>query len=57
MALNRPMAPQVLRNDKVQQLQAHATFRPMPHSIVKRAQFVLAWGAAVTNTAIAELRD
>jgi putative transposase len=48
------MPPLVLRNDEVQQLQALASSRSLPHSIVQRAQIVLACGAGETNTAIAK---
>ena len=53
MALGRPMPPLVLSYDEVQQLQALAHSRSLPHSIVQRAQIVLACGAGETNTAIA----
>jgi len=36
------MPPLVLSDDEVQQLQALASSRPLPHSIVQRAQIVLA---------------
>ena len=54
MALGRPMPPLVLSDDEVQQLQALASSRSLPHSIVQRAQIVLACGAGETNTAIAK---
>ncbi|MFO8237760.1 MAG: IS630 family transposase [Prochlorococcaceae cyanobacterium] len=54
MALGRPMPPLVLSEDEVQQLQALANSRSLPHSIVRRAQIVLACGAGETNTAIAK---
>ena len=47
------MPPLVLSYDEVQQLQALAHSRSLPHSIVQRAQIVLACGAGETNTAIA----
>jgi len=53
MALGRPMAPLVLGDDEVQQLQGIASSRSLPHSIVQRAQIVLACGAGETNTSIA----
>ncbi|MFM7755030.1 MAG: helix-turn-helix domain-containing protein, partial [Cyanobium sp.] len=53
MALGRPMSPLLLTEDDVQQLQALAHSRSLPHSIVQRAQIVLACGAGETNTAIA----
>jgi putative transposase len=48
------MPPLVLSEDEVQQLQALASSRSLPHSIVQRAQIVLACGAGETNTAIAQ---
>jgi putative transposase len=48
------MPPLVLSGDEVQQLQALASSRSLPHSIVQRAQIVLACGAGETNTAIAK---
>ena len=54
MALGRPMSPLVLTNDEVQQLQGIASSRSLPHSIVQRAQIVLACGAGETNTSIAK---
>ena len=48
------MPPLVLSDDEVQQLQGIASSRSLPHSIVQRAQNVLAWGAGETNTAIAK---
>ena len=54
MALGRPMPPLVLSDDEVQQLQALASSRSLPHSIVQRAQIVLACSAGETNTAIAK---
>jgi putative transposase len=47
------MPPLVLSDDEVQQLQALAKSRSLSHSIVQRAQIVLACGAGETNTAIA----
>ncbi|WP_010306342.1 hypothetical protein [Synechococcus sp. CB0101] len=47
------MLPLVLSNDEDQQLQALASSRSLPHSIVQRAQIVLACGAGETNPAIA----
>jgi putative transposase len=54
MAIGRPMPPQVLSDDEVQQLQSIANSRSLPHSIVQRAQIVLACGAGETNTANAK---
>jgi putative transposase len=54
LALGRPMPPLVLSDDEVQQLQALANSRSLPHSIVQRAQIVLACGAGEANTAIAK---
>lgn len=48
------MPPLVLSDDEVQQLQALASSRSLPHSIVQRAQIVLACSAGETNTAIAK---
>ena len=48
------MPPLVLSEDEVQQLQALANSRSLPHSIVQRAQIVLACGAGETNTSIAK---
>jgi putative transposase len=47
------MPPLVLSDDEVQQLQSVANSRSLPHSIVQRAQIVLACGARETNKAIA----
>ncbi|MEA5423924.1 helix-turn-helix domain-containing protein [Synechococcus sp. CCY9202] len=47
------MPPLVLSEDQAQQLRALANSRSLPHSIVQRAQIVLACGAGETNTAIA----
>ena len=54
LALGRPMPPLVLGDDEVQQLQSIASSRSLSHSIVQRAQIVLACGAGETNTAIAK---
>jgi putative transposase len=54
MAVGRPMPPLVLAEDEVQQLQSIANSRSLPHSIVQRAQIVLACGAGETNTSIAK---
>ena len=54
MAAGRPMLPLVLSDDEVQQLQSIANSRSLPHSIVQRAQIVLACGADETNTAISK---
>jgi putative transposase len=53
VALGRPIPPLVLSEDEVQQLQALASSRSLPHSIVQRVQIVLACGAGETNTSIA----
>ena len=47
------MPPLVLSDAGIEQLQALASSRSLPHSIVQRAQIVLACGAGETNTAIA----
>ncbi len=49
--VGRPMPPLELSEDEVQQLQALAHSRSLPHAIVQRAQIVLACGAGETNTA------
>jgi putative transposase len=54
MAVGRPMPPLVLTEDDVQQLHSIANSRSLPHSIVQRAQIVLACGAGETNTSIAK---
>ncbi len=48
------MPPLILSDEEVQQLQGIAGSRSLPHSIVQRAQIVLACGAGETNTAIAK---
>ena len=48
------MPPLVLSDAEVQQLQSIASSRSLPHSIVQRAQIVLACGAGETNTSIAK---
>jgi putative transposase len=48
------MPPLALSDYEVQQLQGIASSRSLPHSIVQRAQIVLACGAGETNTAIAK---
>jgi putative transposase len=47
------MPPLVLSEEEVQQLQALASSRSLPHSIVQRVHIVLACGAGETNIAIA----
>ena len=54
MALGRPMPPLVLSDDEVQQLQSIASSSSLPHSIVQRAQIVLACGGGETNTSLAK---
>ena len=55
MVLGHPMPPLVFSVAEVQQLQALASSRSLPaHSIVQRAQIVLACSAGETNTAIAK---
>ena len=54
MALGRPMPALVLSDEEVQQLQSIANSRSYPHSLVQRAQIVMACGAGETNTAIAK---
>ena len=48
------MPPLKLSEDELRQLQNIANSRSMPHSIVQRAQIVLACGAGESNTAIAK---
>jgi putative transposase len=48
------MAPLELSADEISQLQSLAGSRTLPHSIVQRAQLVLACGAGETNTAVAK---
>ncbi|MFM7674264.1 MAG: helix-turn-helix domain-containing protein, partial [Synechococcus sp.] len=48
------MAPLELLADEVSQLQSLAGSRTLPHSIVQRAQIVLACAAGETNTAVAK---
>jgi len=52
--VGRPMSPLVLDEVVAQQLQALANSRSLLHSIVQRAQIVLACGTGETNTAIAK---
>ena len=54
MPLGRPRAPLVLGNDERQKLQAIANSRSLPHSLVVRAQIVLACAAGETNKDVAE---
>ena len=54
VALGRPMLPLVLSEGEIQQLQSIASSRSLPHSIVQRAQIILACGAGETNTSIAK---
>ncbi|MFN9695688.1 MAG: helix-turn-helix domain-containing protein, partial [Synechococcaceae cyanobacterium] len=48
------MPPLVLREGEIQQLQSIASSRSLPHSIVQRAQIVLACAAGESNTSIAK---
>ncbi len=48
------MPPLVLSDDEIRQLQGIASSRSLPHSIVQRAQIVLAGGVGFANTAIAK---
>ena len=54
MAVGLPMTPLVLTENDVQQLQSIANSRSLPHSIVQRAQIVLACGPGETKTSIAK---
>jgi len=53
VALGRPMPPLALSEGEAQQLRSIASFRSLPHSIVQRAQILLACGAGESNTSIA----
>ena len=53
MAVARLMPPLVLSDDEVQHLHSIANSKSLSHSIVQRAQIVLACGAGETITAIA----
>jgi hypothetical protein len=48
------MPPLKLSKEELRQLQNIANSRSMPHSIVQRAQIVLACGAGESNTPIAK---
>ena len=48
------MLPLILSDDEVQQFQSIANSWSLPHSIVQRAQIVLACRAGETNTVIAK---
>jgi putative transposase len=54
MAVGRPIPPLDLSDEEVQQLQSIAYSRSFPHSIVQRAQIVLACAAGETNTVISK---
>ena len=54
VGLGHPMPQLVLSDDEVQQFQALASSRSLPHAILQRAQIVLACSAGETNTAIAK---
>jgi putative transposase len=54
MAVGRSIPPLVLSDDEVQQLQSIANSRSLPHSMVQRAQIVLACATGETNTAISK---
>ena len=54
MPVGRPMPPLELSEDDVRELQIIANSRSLPHSLVQRAQIVLACGAGETNTSIAK---
>jgi len=53
MAPGWPMPQRDLSEDEIQQLQSIANSRSYTHSLVQRAQIVLACGGGETNTAIA----
>jgi putative transposase len=54
MPTGRPMALLELSADEASQLQSLAVSRSLPHSIVQRAQIVLAYAAGETNTSFAK---
>jgi putative transposase len=54
MSTGRPLALLELSDDQAAQLQSLAGSRTLPHSIVQRAQIVLACAAGDTNTAVAK---
>jgi putative transposase len=51
VAHGRPIPPLDLSDDEVQQIRALASSRSLPHSIVERAQIMLASSAGETNAA------
>jgi putative transposase len=53
VALGRPMPQLVLCDADVQRLQSIASSRSLSHSIVQRAQILLACGVREASTAIA----
>jgi putative transposase len=57
MALGRSEAALVHGDEEIQQLQAIASARSRPHSIIKRAQIAPACGAGETSTSIAKRMD
>lgn len=54
MALGRPLPPLVLNDVDSQELKGIAKSRSLPHSLVQRAQIVLACAAGESNNSIAE---
>jgi putative transposase len=54
MSAGRPLSLLELSADEAAQLQSPAESRTLPHSIVQRAQFVLACAAGNTNTVVAK---
>jgi len=54
MPVGRPIAPLVLIDEEIKQLQSIAKSRSLPHSLVQRAQIILACGAGTTNKEVAE---
>ncbi|MFN9546552.1 MAG: helix-turn-helix domain-containing protein [Cyanobacteriota bacterium] len=54
MVLGRPLSPLVLNDEESQELKGMAKSRSLPHSLVQRAQIVLACAAGESNSSIAE---
>jgi hypothetical protein len=54
LAVGLPMQPLMLSDDELHQFQSMANSRSLPHSIVPRAQIVLACWAGETNSSIAK---
>ncbi len=54
MSVGRPIAPLVLSDEEIKQLQSISKSRSLPHSLVQRAQNILACGAGTMNKEVAE---